>query len=109
MRSIIVLAGASGAGKTSVAMELLSKSDEYRLIRSATTRAPRGDGHDGEYLYYTEEEFKALVSRDKLLEVDKNLWKNEVEDLREFYKQFGDRLPAEISEQLNNLENRLNK
>lgn len=68
MRSIVVLAGASGAGKTSVAMELLSKSDEYRLIRSATTRAPRGDGHDGEYLYYTEEEFKALVSHDKLLE-----------------------------------------
>lgn len=46
---------------------------------------------------------------DKLLEVDKNLWKNEVEDLREFYKQFGDRLPAEIKEQLNELEARLNK
>jgi len=45
----------------------------------------------------------------KLLEVDKNLWKNEVEDLREFYKQFGDRLPKEIKEELDGLENRLNK
>ncbi len=68
MKSILVLAGASGAGKTSVAMEILSKCDEYKLIRSATTRAPRGDGHDGEYLYYTEEEFKALISRGELLE-----------------------------------------
>ncbi len=68
MRSILVLAGASGAGKTTVAMEILSKCGDYRLIRSATTRAPRGDGHDGEYLYYTEEEFKALISRGELLE-----------------------------------------
>jgi phosphoenolpyruvate carboxykinase (GTP) len=45
----------------------------------------------------------------KLLEVDKNLWKNEVEDLREFYKQFGDRLPAEIKGELDALEGRLNK
>ena len=68
MRSILVLAGASGAGKTSVAAEILSKNPEYKLIRSATTRAPRGDAHDGEYLYYTEEEFKDLISRGELLE-----------------------------------------
>ena len=44
---------------------------------------------------------------DKLLAVDKDLWKAEVADLREFYKQFGDRLPAEITKQLDNLEARL--
>ena len=46
---------------------------------------------------------------DELLAVDNNLWKNEVEDLREFYKQFGDRLPKEIAEELDGLESRLNK
>ena len=46
---------------------------------------------------------------EKLLYVDKDLWKEEVANLREFYKQFGDRLPAEITKQLDNLEARLNK
>ena len=68
MRSVIVLAGASGAGKTSVAAEILSKSQDFRLIRSATTRPPRRDGHDGEYLYFNEEEFRALIKENKLLE-----------------------------------------
>ncbi len=44
---------------------------------------------------------------DKLLAVDTDLWKDEVADLREFYKQFGDKLPAEITAQLDALENRL--
>ena len=44
---------------------------------------------------------------DKLLAVDTDLWKAEVADLREFYKQFGDRLPAEIKAQLDGLESRL--
>ena len=65
---ILVLVGASGVGKTSVAEEILSKNPKYTLIRSATTRAPRGDGHDGEYLYYSEDEFKALISSGALLE-----------------------------------------
>lgn len=44
---------------------------------------------------------------DTLLDVDKDLWTAEVEDIKEFYKQFGDKLPKEMSEQLANLENRL--
>lgn len=46
---------------------------------------------------------------DKLLDVDKDLWKQDVKEMREFYKQFGDRLPKEISAQLDALENRLSK
>ena len=46
---------------------------------------------------------------DELLAVDKDLWKAEVADIREFYKQFGDRLPKAMADQLNNLEARLNK
>ena len=46
---------------------------------------------------------------DMLLAVDKNLWKDEVAELREFYAKFGDRLPKAIADQLNNLEARLSK
>ncbi len=68
MRSIVVLAGASGVGKTTLAMEILSKNDSFKLIRSATTRAPRGDAHDEEYIYVSDVEFENLISRGELLE-----------------------------------------
>lgn len=44
----------------------------------------------------------------QLLEVDKNGWKQEVEELKTYFKMFGDRLPKEISEELHALEKRLN-
>ena len=68
MKSIVVLAGASGVGKTSVAKKILEKNENFMLVRSATTRAPRGDGHDGEYIYFSEEDFGGLILRDELLE-----------------------------------------
>lgn len=46
---------------------------------------------------------------DKLLAVDKDLWKKEVGEMREFYKQFGDKLPKALSNELDKLEERLNK
>lgn len=46
---------------------------------------------------------------DKLLDVDKELWKKDVADMREFYKQFGDKLPEELSKELDKLEERLEK
>lgn len=44
---------------------------------------------------------------EKLLAVDPELWKAEVADLREFYKQFGEKLPKEFTKQLDDLEKRL--
>ncbi len=43
----------------------------------------------------------------ELLKVDKDLWLKEAEGIREFYKKFGDRLPKELREQLDQLEKRL--
>ena len=68
MRSILVLVGPSGVGKTSIADRILEKCESFSLVRSATTRPPRGDGHDGEYLYFSNEEFASLISRGELLE-----------------------------------------
>ncbi|MBR6729554.1 MAG: phosphoenolpyruvate carboxykinase (GTP), partial [Clostridia bacterium] len=45
---------------------------------------------------------------EQLLSVDKAVWKEEVESQKEFFKKFGDRLPAGISEELAKLESRLN-
>jgi len=42
-----------------------------------------------------------------LLYVDKNLWKEEVAGIKEFYAKFGDRLPKELNAQLAALEQRL--
>ena len=66
--AILILAGPSGGGKTATAEEILASDPRFSLIRSGTTRAPRGDGHDGEYLYYTEEEFLSLIEAGELCE-----------------------------------------
>ena len=42
-----------------------------------------------------------------LLSVDKELWKEEVVGIHEFYGKFGDRLPEELKAELNTLENNL--
>ncbi len=45
----------------------------------------------------------------KLSEVDKSAWIDELALIREHYAQFGDRLPTELAEQLDTLEQKLNK
>ena len=43
-----------------------------------------------------------------LLGVDKALWQDEVKGIREFYQKFGDKLPRQLSEELDILDARLN-
>ena len=43
----------------------------------------------------------------ELLSIDKEVWKDEVKDQREFFAQFGDKLPKEIKEEVDNLEKKL--
>ena len=68
MKRILVIAGASGAGKTTVASLMLEKYNEFGLVRSVTTRAPRGDGHDSEYIYLDKEEFDRRALGGELVE-----------------------------------------
>lgn len=44
---------------------------------------------------------------EEILTVDKETWAKEAEGIEEFYKQFGDRLPAELSKELSDLKARL--
>lgn len=45
----------------------------------------------------------------KLCEVDKNAWFEEVKEMREYYKIFGDKLPKQLTEELDKIEERLKK
>ncbi len=52
------------------------------------------------------------IPRDELeeiLEVDVESWKQEIPPIREFFEEFGDRLPQEVAAQLDALETRLNE
>ncbi len=65
---ILVIAGPSAAGKTTVMTELMSRGLGFEFIRSATTRAPRKDAHSGEYIYLGKEEFLGRTENGDMLE-----------------------------------------
>lgn len=67
-RFALILAGPSAGGKTTVGDKLIAEDGVYSMSRSATTRAPRGDGRDGEYIYMTKEEFGAALNAGDILE-----------------------------------------
>jgi phosphoenolpyruvate carboxykinase (GTP) len=46
----------------------------------------------------------SLESLDSILDVDKALWKDEAAGIEEFFKKFGDKLPAELKESLATLK-----
>lgn len=68
MKKILVLAGPSAVGKTTLAKYILENSDTFLYARSATTRAPRGDGHDSEYVYLSKDEFVNAAEAGDMLE-----------------------------------------
>ncbi len=68
MKRIFVIAGLSAVGKTTVMDKLTELCSDLEYIRSATTRAPRGDGRDSEYIYLTHSEFLSAVSNGEMLE-----------------------------------------
>ncbi len=50
-----------------------------------------------------------LATVEGILEVDKDVWAKEAEEIEEHYKKFGDKLPAELKAQLETLKANLNK
>lgn len=66
---LIVLAGPSGVGKSSVVRELRAQLPELFFSVSATTRDPRaGETHGVDYLFVGPAGFDAMIARGELLE-----------------------------------------
>ena len=66
---LLVLAGPSGGGKTTVCRRIVAKRQGAGFAVSATTRPPRPGERDGvDYRFVTREEFEHLLDGDGLLE-----------------------------------------
>ena len=47
------------------------------------------------------------IDLEGLLTIDKNVWLEDVENIKEYFAQFGDRLPKEMADELNKLKSNL--
>ena len=66
---LIVLSSPSGAGKTSIAKELIKIDQKIKFSISVTTRPPRSNEKDGrEYFFKTEDQFDKYLEKKQLLE-----------------------------------------
>lgn len=68
MKNILIIAGPSAVGKTTLATALLKIDPRFEFVRSVTTRAPRGDSFDNEYIYISKDEFLNLIDTQGVLE-----------------------------------------
>ena len=68
-KPLIVVAGPSGAGKTTVASRLVDRDKRFSFSISASTRSPRGNEVDGvDYLFLSQDEFATMVSNGDFVE-----------------------------------------
>jgi guanylate kinase len=67
--NLFVVVAPSGAGKSSLVNELLTREPGRKLSISYTTRQPReGELHGREYHFVTREHFEAMIAADDFLE-----------------------------------------
>ena len=65
---LLIIAGPSAVGKTTVAYELIRIDPRFEFVRSVTTRQKRGDSYDNEYIYISIPEFRELIANGGVLE-----------------------------------------
>lgn len=71
-KQLIILTAPSGAGKTTIAHELLRKMPELAFSISVTTRPPRNGETDGkDYYFISVDEFQKRVEQDAFVEHEK--------------------------------------
>ena len=74
---------------------------EIDAVETAIGYQPKADDINIEGLDISKETLEGLLG------VDKNLWREEAKGIREYYAKFGDKLPKELMDELNTLENNL--
>lgn len=67
-KNILIIAGPSAVGKTTIAHRMLELDDRFEFVRSVTTRPCRADQFDSEYIYISIDEFKHLIETAGVLE-----------------------------------------
>jgi phosphoenolpyruvate carboxykinase (GTP) len=72
-----------------------------KAVKTPIGYVPAEDGLDLQGMDFSDEELK------EVLKVDKSEWKNEIPGIKEHFATFGKHLPAELEEELKNLEDRL--
>lgn len=65
---LLIIAGPSAVGKTTVAYSLIERDPRFEFVRSVTTRPKRGDSFDNEYIYLTSAEFISIRESGGVLE-----------------------------------------
>jgi len=66
---LIVISGASGAGKDSVLQRMKDRGLPFHFVVTATTRKPRPGEKDGrDYFFVSHERFAAMIEKGELLE-----------------------------------------
>src|ERR1700756_5815036 len=68
---LIIFSAPSGAGKTTIVQNLLTKIPELEFSISATTRKPRGDEKEGkDYYFISKEEFLHRIAKKHFVEFE---------------------------------------
>ncbi len=66
---MVIISGPSGVGKDSVVQALLTETNLFHFVVTATSRPPRPNEIEGiDYIFVTDEEFEQLIDDDELLE-----------------------------------------
>jgi phosphoenolpyruvate carboxykinase (GTP) len=94
-----------GFGENSRVLEWVFRrcDDAVEAVETPIGRVPTPGSLNTDGLDMPEDELE------QILNVDAEQWKAEVPPIREFFAEFGDRLPVEVAAQLDALEERLNK
>jgi len=67
--AVLILSAPSGAGKTSLARQLVARRPDVALAVSHTTRAQRpGEAQGVDYYFVTAAQFEAMIAADKFIE-----------------------------------------
>lgn len=68
---VIIFSAPSGSGKSTIVSHILKLHPEMEFSVSATSRAPRGQEHNGiEYHFFTADEFRKMIAEDKFVEYE---------------------------------------
>jgi len=75
--------------------------DKVEAVETEIGLMPNPSDIDTSGIKISDEALKTLLS------VDREGWKKDIQNLREYYKIFGKKLPKELTKQLDNIEKRI--